>query len=170
MALTQNQKLLLLLWARKRRQQRRNPRRWGIHPINRQRAKFGEYHHLFQQMKQHPEQFFRYVRMTLPTIEVNAHNAIETSDCVSDLIVKAICCLHNFLIDQKSLNPGALADTRFSYEDNDAWRTLVPDPLRFAQVRSKKANHSRNNALKVQNVLIEYFNSAGIVDRQENMI
>ncbi|KAI1694184.1 protein ALP1-like [Ditylenchus destructor] len=96
--------------------------------------------------------------------------SIETSDRVSDLIVKAICCLHNFLIDQKSLNPGALADTGLSNEDNGAWRTCVPDPLRSAQIRSKKANHSRNNALKVQNVLIEYFNSAGIVDWQENMI
>ncbi|VEN61127.1 unnamed protein product, partial [Callosobruchus maculatus] len=36
----------------------------GIHTLNRQRTKYGEYHHLFQSLKNDNEIFFQYTRMT----------------------------------------------------------------------------------------------------------
>lgn len=39
----------------------------GIHPVNRERKLYGEYHHLFQSLKQHDQRFFQYMRMTFGT-------------------------------------------------------------------------------------------------------
>lgn len=46
---------------------RMRQKRQGIHPINRDRKVYGEYHHLFLSLKEHDERFFQYMRMTLDT-------------------------------------------------------------------------------------------------------
>lgn len=58
--------LLTLLWFHRKRTMSR-PRKFGIHLIIRQRQIFGEYHHLFPQLKMHPDKFFEYMRMNLST-------------------------------------------------------------------------------------------------------
>ena len=42
-------------------------RKVGIHEINRGRGRFGEYHHLFPQLKLDKVRFFSYMRMELST-------------------------------------------------------------------------------------------------------
>ncbi|VEN42447.1 unnamed protein product, partial [Callosobruchus maculatus] len=36
----------------------------GIHTLNRERTKYGEYHHLFKSLKNDNQRFFQYTRMT----------------------------------------------------------------------------------------------------------
>uniref|UniRef100_A0A915DE62 DDE Tnp4 domain-containing protein n=1 Tax=Ditylenchus dipsaci TaxID=166011 RepID=A0A915DE62_9BILA len=54
---------------------------------------------------------------------------IETSDRVADNIVKAICCLHNFHIDERSGNHLAGVHTGLANEDDGLWRREVQQPL-----------------------------------------
>ena len=42
----------------------------GVHPINQGREVFGEYHHLFQEIKDDEEKFFPYVRMKKRTFNI----------------------------------------------------------------------------------------------------
>ncbi|KAG8294931.1 hypothetical protein J6590_091768 [Homalodisca vitripennis] len=37
---------------------KREIKRWGVHPINRERMVYGEYHHLIKQLEEDPERFF----------------------------------------------------------------------------------------------------------------
>ncbi|GFO07823.1 protein antagonist of like heterochromatin protein 1 [Plakobranchus ocellatus] len=46
-----------------------NTRRIGVHEINQGRRENGEYHHLFHQLKRHPEQFHSYMRMSVDTFD-----------------------------------------------------------------------------------------------------
>ena len=39
-----------------------------VHPLNERNA-FGEYHHLFRELKRHPMKFFAYWRMSIDTFE-----------------------------------------------------------------------------------------------------
>lgn len=39
----------------------------GIHPINRVRSEYGEYHHLFKNLKNDDKRFFEYTRMRQDT-------------------------------------------------------------------------------------------------------
>ncbi|KAG8333940.1 hypothetical protein J6590_100150 [Homalodisca vitripennis] len=48
---------------------KRGIKRWGVHPINRRRRAHGEYHHLMKQLKEKPERFFQYTRMSVPTFD-----------------------------------------------------------------------------------------------------
>ncbi|KAG8270877.1 hypothetical protein J6590_075451 [Homalodisca vitripennis] len=48
---------------------KRGIKRWGVHPINRRRRVYGEYHHLIKQLKEDPERFFQYTRMSVPTFD-----------------------------------------------------------------------------------------------------
>lgn len=56
--------------------------RQGIHPVNRERQRYGEYHHLFLTLKKHDERFFQYMRMTLNTfnyiLEKTEHRLTKT--------------------------------------------------------------------------------------------
>lgn len=58
---------LYLLLQRKQRNKRWINRRWRVRPINEQRLMQGDYHNLFQQLKNDDDMFFRYVRMSVPT-------------------------------------------------------------------------------------------------------
>ncbi|CAH1979246.1 unnamed protein product [Acanthoscelides obtectus] len=44
-------------------------RRYGIHPINKRRKKFGEFHHLYVELREYPEKFFEYLRMSISTYD-----------------------------------------------------------------------------------------------------
>ncbi|KAG8265302.1 hypothetical protein J6590_097599 [Homalodisca vitripennis] len=49
---------------------KRRIKRWLLHPINRRRRVYGEYHHLIKQLKEDPERFFLYTRMSVPTLNI----------------------------------------------------------------------------------------------------
>ena len=89
---------------------------------------------------------------------------IETSYKVADSIIKACCAFHNFLIDEGSLNTGAMADTGLGNEPNGAWRAEVENPIRSfqpAEMRRRGANNSRVEAEKIRQNLVRYFNEEG---------
>ncbi|XP_077277495.1 uncharacterized protein LOC143905778 [Temnothorax americanus] len=56
---------LCLLLIRKKRQIRWLNRRWLVSPINMRRIQLGDYNNLFQEIKNDPQLFYRYTRMTL---------------------------------------------------------------------------------------------------------
>ncbi|XP_039289226.1 uncharacterized protein LOC111064625 isoform X1 [Nilaparvata lugens] len=41
----------------------------AVHPLNEKRDTLGEYHHLFPQLKEYPDQFFQYTRMEYSTFQ-----------------------------------------------------------------------------------------------------
>lgn len=45
-------------------------RRYGVHPVNRYRNEYGEFHHLYKQLKKYPERFFQYMRMSVETFDL----------------------------------------------------------------------------------------------------
>uniref|UniRef100_A0A915D665 DDE Tnp4 domain-containing protein n=1 Tax=Ditylenchus dipsaci TaxID=166011 RepID=A0A915D665_9BILA len=61
--------MLLLLLLRRRRNMfefnRARPRRFGIHPLNRKRCKYGYYESLLPVLKSHPEKFHEFLRIDL---------------------------------------------------------------------------------------------------------
>lgn len=48
----------------------KQPRRFGVHPINRARTEFGEFHHLYPQLRQDPDKFFSYLRMSIESFDL----------------------------------------------------------------------------------------------------
>lgn len=44
-------------------------KRVGVHPINRRRKIYGEYHHLFFDLRNSPTRFFEYLRMSIETYD-----------------------------------------------------------------------------------------------------
>ncbi|XP_058839521.1 uncharacterized protein LOC131695000 [Topomyia yanbarensis] len=44
-------------------------KKYGIHPINQDRRKYGEFYHLYPQLREHPDKFYNYLRMTIPTFD-----------------------------------------------------------------------------------------------------
>jgi hypothetical protein len=40
-------------------------RRYSAHPFNERRHKFGEFHHLYQEVKTDPQKFHDYIRMSM---------------------------------------------------------------------------------------------------------
>lgn len=47
----------------------RRERECCAHPINAERNVFGEYHHLYSDLRQHPIKFFEYMRMQIETFD-----------------------------------------------------------------------------------------------------
>lgn len=45
-------------------------RKFQTHPINRERKKLGEYHHLFKTLRQHKDRFFEYTRMSISSFDL----------------------------------------------------------------------------------------------------
>ncbi|KAJ8943744.1 hypothetical protein NQ317_007925 [Molorchus minor] len=45
-------------------------RQYGVHPVNRYRQEYGEFHHLYRQLRKYPERFFQYLRMSVETFDV----------------------------------------------------------------------------------------------------
>ncbi|CAH2009325.1 unnamed protein product [Acanthoscelides obtectus] len=44
-------------------------RNYAVHPVNKERHRLGEYHHLFPQLKKYPDRFFQYIRMDYTTFK-----------------------------------------------------------------------------------------------------
>lgn len=42
-------------------------RRWNVHPVNKERIERGEFYHLYRQLKNYPDRYFDYLRMTQST-------------------------------------------------------------------------------------------------------
>lgn len=42
-------------------------RQYNVHPINKRREMMGQYHNLFLKLKNYPNKFFEYLRMSLST-------------------------------------------------------------------------------------------------------
>lgn len=83
---------------------------------------------------------------------------IETSVENSDNIVTAICCLHNYLIDEGQAFTGG-ADL----DDSEDPTVSLPQ----AMMRAPQANHSRVAAEQARQKLVDFFNGAGAVEWQE---
>ncbi|XP_018367085.1 PREDICTED: uncharacterized protein LOC108766804 [Trachymyrmex cornetzi] len=58
-----------MLLLRKKQQKRWLNRRWLVSPINQKRIQQGDYDHLFQEIKNDCDFFYRYTRMTLEHFE-----------------------------------------------------------------------------------------------------
>jgi hypothetical protein len=44
-------------------------RKYSAHPINERSQKFGEFHHLYQEVKTDPQTFHDYIRMSVETFQ-----------------------------------------------------------------------------------------------------
>lgn len=44
-------------------------REFGAHPVNLQREEYGEFHHLYKQLRNYPRRFFQYLRMEIETFD-----------------------------------------------------------------------------------------------------
>jgi hypothetical protein len=90
---------------------------------------------------------------------------IETGVVVADLIVKATCVLHNFVINETigPRNPALNNDP----ENNDlgAFEDIPP-----GQMRGRNANNPSREAKAVQQRLMEFFNGPGAVNWQNRYI
>lgn len=51
-------------------------RKYSVHPVNKRRRSFGQYHTLFAELKLHPQRFAQYLRMDIATFEYIL-NALE---------------------------------------------------------------------------------------------
>lgn len=81
---------------------------------------------------------------------------IEPQPARVDDIVKAICCLHNYLIDE--LGEPALAAAEVERASGMMTR---------ARMRRQNANRAPNDAEDMQAQLMHYFNNEGSVDFQD---
>ena len=89
----------------------------------------------------------------------------ETSVENTDFIVKAICCLHNFLIDEATEhNPIEMADT--DGNQNGSWRRQIA-PLELAQLSTRG---STADGTAIRERLARYFSNEGAVPWQNHMI
>ena len=93
---------------------------------------------------------------------------IETSVELADDIIKAACCLHNFIITEKKI-PNNFADHGTQNEENGAWRLIGAMPS-CENFRNTRANHARNEAVQTRNILTNYFVGNGAVEWQDKMI
>ena len=44
-------------------------RRYSTHPLNKRRNVSGEFHHLYTDLREHPDKFFNYMRMSVETFD-----------------------------------------------------------------------------------------------------
>ncbi|KAI1715174.1 DDE superfamily endonuclease domain-containing protein [Ditylenchus destructor] len=96
---------------------------------------------------------------------------IETSHEVSDAIVKAILCLHNFLIEYSppgKRHPREMADFGLSNKHNGQWRCEI-QPQATAVIR-RRGDDVRGNSQEIRNKLTEYISGVGAVGWQDNYL
>lgn len=95
---------------------------------------------------------------------------IATHPTTCDHIVKAICALHNFLIDETpsgEQHPSAMADS--GDDDNGRWLLEVA-PLPQALIRRRGNNRPSQASMDARDFLVNYFSHEGAVDWQMGMI
>lgn len=61
--------MYMILRKRKKSKRWKN-RKWLVRPINTRRMQQGDFQHLFQEMKEDPDLFFRYTRMDMNTFSI----------------------------------------------------------------------------------------------------
>lgn len=82
---------------------------------------------------------------------------IESKPACVDNIVKAICCLHNFLIDElgQPIVPAVEVEQ-------------AAGMISKAQMRRPNANRAPDDADEMREQLLNYFNNEGAVDFQDD--
>lgn len=48
---------------------KKTTKRQGVHDLNKNRATYGEYHHLYRQLRGDPVRFFQFLRMSVETFD-----------------------------------------------------------------------------------------------------
>lgn len=97
-------------------------------------------------------------------------NRMECSLSTADLVVKAACCLHNFLLTENPISAQSqLVDYGLDNEPNGEWRK-VGCMESVTNLRRKKANRATVNAEEIRGILTEYFVSTGATTWQDRMI
>lgn len=89
---------------------------------------------------------------------------IETDDRVTDNIVKAICCLHNFLLTNLSYG---------KYEsmlDDGSWRDDIQPLFQAQGIRARGANRSSEIAKNLRDNFAQYFSGKGAVEWQDDLL
>lgn len=64
----ENEDVALLLLLRRRRKKREKRRMW-VHPTLKLRKEHGEFHRLIQELRDHPDRFYTYFRMSPPLFD-----------------------------------------------------------------------------------------------------
>ncbi|KAI1711837.1 hypothetical protein Ddc_12670 [Ditylenchus destructor] len=99
---------------------------------------------------------------------------IETSHEVSDAIVKAILCLHNFLLEYSppgKRHPREMADFGLTNEENGQWRREIqPLPQATALIEQRRGGNRTGNSHEIRNKLTEYISGVGAVGWQDNYL
>ena len=75
---------------------KKSVRRDHVHPINRERRHFGEYHHLFCKLKNYPSRFHEYTKKSMDTFQY-----ILTK--VENRLLKNWCNLHDPILPEEKL-------------------------------------------------------------------
>ncbi|CAI6373758.1 unnamed protein product [Macrosiphum euphorbiae] len=44
-------------------------KRQSVHNMNKCRSKFGEFHHVYKNLREHPDRFFKFLRMSIATFD-----------------------------------------------------------------------------------------------------
>lgn len=83
-------------------------------------------------------------------------------DDQADLIIKAICVLHNFVIGYSGAS--AMADTG-DLDENGSWRQSA-GPMASALVRNARSNRSGREEYEMRRQLVEFFIAEGAVEWQ----
>lgn len=83
--------------------------------------------------------------------------AIDISPSSCDVLVQAVCCLHNFLVDVGDIAKSASGDAE---DDEDG----LPQARNLRQAH---ANHAGSAADSTRPNLNEYFNGVGAVEWQD---
>ena len=68
----------------------------NVHPLNRERRQFGEYHHLFCELKKDPTRFHEYTRMSLDTFQYILQK-------IEPRLLKNWCNLHDPILPEERL-------------------------------------------------------------------
>lgn len=89
------------------------------------------------------------------SVDEKVANLIELVDKLSDLIVYATCCLHNYLIE---VNPPRTnqVDHWISNEKNALWRSSG-EMISVQNLRGKKAHGPHDDALNLRTELTDTF-------------
>lgn len=68
-----NEEALLLLLLERRRQKKRKKRKFWVHPIVEDRVKFGQYQTLYHKLRNYPDKFFQFLRMSVNSFDELLH-------------------------------------------------------------------------------------------------
>lgn len=83
--------------------------------------------------------------------------AIDIAPESCDVLVQAVCCLHNYLLDEGDIYSGGNLESEDPDEQLSQARNL----------RQPHANHAGNAADQTRANLVEYFNGVGAVEWQD---